>query len=438
MNNFKHYAQLPEMRLTWLFLFLTAIMSTVNFFFLDVGWAFLTTGTLLAMSAIIFYSALQSALRTRSLRLEKIQADSIVASIGDGIVIYDTDFRITGFNAIAEQIFNLPASQIINQIFSLESIKQSQLQILTQVIFPTMAPTVVRKSDPNVFPQIVDLSFENPRLELRVITNQFLDSDGSATGFIKIIRDRTREMELLKSKSDFITVAAHQLRTPLSAISWTFESLKKEKIDASQLDLVNIGASAANNLSKTVESLLNVSKIEEGRFGYTFKTFDVVRFLGDLLSQAEPIAREYKTNLYFDGPRDEVITITGDPDKLSIAISNLLDNAIKYNVQNGQVIVQVQQLTDKPFIRIAIKDTGIGIPQEDLGKLFTKFFRSTNVVHKETAGSGLGLYIVKNIILRHGGEVWVESELNRGTIFYFTLPTDPKLIPQKELIYEEE
>ena len=438
MNNFKHYAQLPEMRLTWLFLFLTAIMSTVNFFFLDVGWAFLTTGTLLAMSAIIFYSALQSALRTRSLRLEKIQADSIVASIGDGIVIYDTDFRITGFNAIAEQIFNLPASQIINQIFSLESIKQSQLQILTQVIFPTMAPTVVRKSDPNVFPQIVDLSFENPRLELRVITNQFLDSDGSATGFIKIIRDRTREMELLKSKSDFITVAAHQLRTPLSAISWTFESLKKEKIDASQLDLVNIGASAANNLSKTVESLLNVSKIEEGRFGYTFKTFDVVRFLGDLLSQAEPIAREYKTNLYFDGPRDEVITITGDTDKLSIAISNLLDNAIKYNVQNGQVIVQVQQLTDKPFIRIAIKDTAIGIPQEDLGKLFTKFFRSTNVVHKETAGSGLGLYIVKNIILRHGGEVWVESELNRGTIFYFTLPTDPKLIPQKELIYEEE
>ena len=252
------------------------------------------------------------------------------------------------------------------------------------------------------------------------------------------VETRVRIIELLKSKSDFITVAAHQLRTPLSAISWTLESLKKEQLNSSQQDLVNIGVSASSNLSKTVESLLSVSKIEEGRFGYSFKTIDLAAFLGEILSQAEPIAREYKVDVYFEGPQGGALMISADSDKLSLVLSNLLDNAIKYNVPNGQVIVRAEKLADKPYVQISVKDTGMGIPQEDLSKLFTKFFRGGNVMKKETSGSGLGLYIVKNIIRRHGGEIWVESELNRGTTFYFTLPTDPALIPQKELVYGEE
>lgn len=117
---------------------------------------------------------------------------------------------------------------------------------------------------------------------------------------------------------------------------------------------------------------------------------------------------------------------------------NLLDNAIRYNIKNGEVILTVERLQDKPFIQVSVKDTGIGIPPESVKKIFNKFFRADNAIKAAPNGSGLGLYIVRNIIRRHGGEIWVESELNRGATFYFTLPIDQKLIPLKEVVYEEE
>jgi two-component system phosphate regulon sensor histidine kinase PhoR len=126
--------------------------------------------------------------------------------------------------------------------------------------------------------------------------------------------------------------------------------------------------------------------------------------------------------------------IHADTQKLGMALSNLLDNAIKYNIKNGQVIVKVEPYPNKPYIQIVIKDTGIGIPPEGIKKLFTRFYRGENVVKEQTDGSGLGLFITKNIILRHGGNISVESTLGRGTSFYIVLPTDPSLIPPKEVM----
>jgi two-component system sensor histidine kinase VicK len=126
-----------------------------------------------------------------------------------------------------------------------------------------------------------------------------------------------------------------------------------------------------------------------------------------------------------------------DKDKISIVVQNLIENAIKYNVENGEVRIKVEQLKDKPFVQVAVEDTGIGINKNDLPKLFTKFFRSQDTLKKETSGSGLGLYISKNIIRRHGGEIWANSIEKRGSTFYFVLPTDEKLIPPVEIIEEE-
>jgi signal transduction histidine kinase len=101
-------------------------------------------------------------------------------------------------------------------------------------------------------------------------------------------------------------------------------------------------------------------------------------------------------------------------------------------VQNGEVIVKVDVVPGKPFVMVSIKDSGIGIPPEDLPKLFNKFYRAENAVKMQTEGSGLGLYIAKGVVNSHGGEIWADSELNRGTTITFTLPTDPSLIPKHE------
>ena len=119
-----------------------------------------------------------------------------------------------------------------------------------------------------------------------------------------------------------------------------------------------------------------------------------------------------------------------------MVLSNLVDNAIRYNVPNGQIVVTLEKVADQPYVEVRVKDTGIGLPAEEMEKLFSKFFRASNAVKFQADGSGLGLYIARNIIQAHGGQIWAESELNRGTTVHFTIPTDPSLVPQKEVALE--
>jgi signal transduction histidine kinase len=172
--------------------------------------------------------------------------------------------------------------------------------------------------------------------------------------------------------------------------------------------------------------------MEEGREGYSFETTDIVAFVGKVLADVLPSAQKAGIKIYFDRPTATLPQIMIDSKRLSIAIVNLLENAIRYNVANGEVVVRVAQVPDKPFIEISIRDTGIGIPADAIPNLFKKFYRASNAVASQTEGSGLGLYMARGIVNAHGGELWAESELNRGTIMHVTLPTDPNLLPKHE------
>ncbi len=388
---------------------------------------------LLAALAVIFWlrsRLLQSRLEARTARE---RADTIINDLGDGVIAYDNNFVIQVFNQAAERIFGIGREQVAGQSFGPERAQELPFRLLAQTLFPSLAPLVVPLSEPGAFPQIVDLSFADPKRELRVSTNRIIGPKGESLGFLKLVRDKTREVELLRSKSEFITIAAHQLRTPLTTIHWVLEGLKgKEKLEAEDKELVVSGLMSSVKILKIVSDLLDVSKIEEGKFGYNLQEVNIIEFLSGILMNAGTTAKEYEVKLYFDRGKEQVINLLIDANRLGLAVSNLLDNAIKYNVKNGSVTVKVERLTGKPYIQISIKDTGIGVPSNVISKLFSKFFRAENAVKTETEGSGLGLYITKNIINRHGGAIWAESTIGRGTTFYFTLPVDPSLIPPKE------
>ncbi len=360
---------------------------------------------------------------------------SIISELSDAIVAYDENFNVLIFNKAAERVFGISAETAFGTKLGLELASNPQLKRLVQVVFPSLAPTVIARSEQGAYPQVADIQFDDA--SLRVTTNRIVDEAGKTQGFTKVIRDRTREAEILKSKSEFITVAAHQLRTPLTAVGWVFQGLKKDAaLNADSKMLVDTGDLAAAKLLQIVNDLLDVAKMEGGKFGYEFVSSDLVAFLDGVLQGAKPLAKTYGVELFFDAPKD-AIPLDFDAQKLNVAVSNLIDNAIKYNVPNGTVTLGVQQMPAKPYALVTVKDTGVGVPPEALQKLFTKFFRAENVQKFSTEGSGLGLYLVKNIINRHGGQIWAESELNRGTTFSFTLPTDPALIPKKEVIEEE-
>ncbi len=433
MKNFRGYVKLPEMKIFWLFLFLAMLILAVDVAYLNPFWTAVSAAILISVGAIMFAANIRAAGTKVQLVNEKRRVDNIISSMSDGVVVYDQEFSVKLFNRAAEGIFGITPAEIIGQKISPESVKNPRLEVLAKVIFQSLAPQIIHRSNDSEYPQIVDISFEDPHLELRVSTDRMTDERGNITGFLKIIRDRTREVDLVRAKSDFITVAAHQLRTPLSAVNWALQGLKGEKLEAGALDLVSTGLAASGNLLKIVEDLLNVAKIEEGKFGYNFQKTDLVAFLQSLIEQASPVAKEYSVKVYMEPPQEQVMEADIDVERMSLVLANLLENAIKYNVSNGQVVLGLSRKPDAPYFEVRVSDTGMGMSQETLNKLFTKFYRGENALTKEANGSGLGLYMVKNIIRRHGGEIRVESVLNRGTSFYFTIPTDASLIPQREM-----
>ena len=437
-KKFKEFISLPEMRVSWIFLGLAVPLAFVDFYYLERSFAWVNFSVIFFLGGVIFWRGAKLAGKNADIALQYRRLNSIVANLRDGVIGYDENFRITGFNRAAEEILGLKKEEAIGAVVAPQLTADPKWKVLTQIFFPSLAPTIKRKSEPGVFPQVIDIAFSEPRLEFRVSTDRLADERGRILGFVKVVRDRTREVELLESKSEFITVAAHQLRTPLTAVNWALEGLKSSEslANTEEKELVSTGLAAASKLLKIVNDLLDAAKIEEGRFGYSFADLEMTTFLEGLLNDHSVIAKEYQVSLYFDRPTESII-LYADKNRLYTALSNLLNNAIKYNVPNGEARVKLERLTDKPYALLTMKDTGMGIDAEGLKKLFTKFYRGENVVRKETEGSGLGLYITKNIILRHGGTISAESELNRGTTFYIELPTDPRLVPPKETAFEE-
>ena len=380
-----------------------------------------------ALIQLLKFSSLKSEARFYSQYFK-----NVISNLNDGVIFYDSDFKITIFNETAERLFNLKSDEVLGQRVGPERLTEKKYSFLTQVIFPSLAPSVVERSVLGVFPQVVDLSFEEPKLELRVTTNKLTDEAGRTVGFIKIVRDRTEEISLARDETDFVTVAAHQLRTPLTAVKWTFENLSSDdSLSQDGKALTKTGLEATQKLMKTVDDLLSVAKIEAGRFGYDFEDKEITGFIKEVMKGEESVARYYGVKLDFESSLAQT-TVRIDAQKLSLALENLIVNAIKYNTKNGSVTVKLEPYKDAPYVLISVSDTGIGIPPEDMAKIFTKFFRAKNAVSLETEGTGMGLYITKAIILRHGGQIWAESTLGRGTTFCLVLPTDFSLIPQTE------
>lgn len=360
----------------------------------------------------------------------------VLERLDDALFVYDKDFKVTFWNPAAERVFNLPSAEVLGRTLTPQDAESPRRRLLAQVAFPSLAPGMVARSAPGTYPQVTDLSFTDPFLEIRVTSLSLgTDAAGLPLGFAKVIRDRTREMSLMKSKNEFVTIASHQLRTPTTGLHWALESLHKDsgKFDETTKMLVDGAFTQSEILLKIIDDLLGIAKIEEGRFGYVFANTDLVDFFNKILGQILPIAQHASVSLYFDKPKEALPPVIADPQKLAMVISNLVENAIRYNVKNGSVTVGFKKAAEGPFVEVTVKDTGIGISEEDTKKLFTKFFRAENAVKLQTEGSGLGLYIVRNIIQAHGGQIWVESERERGTTFHFTLSTDPNRVPRHEV-----
>lgn len=272
--------------------------------------------------------------------------------------------------------------------------------------------------------------------ELVVAVNKVIDEMvGMKQDFDEQIK---RVKELDKTKSEFISIAAHQLRTPLSAIKWTLKMMMDGDIGditVEQKEFLRRGYITNERMISLVNDLLNVSRIEEGRFGYEFKVTAIEDIIENLLKTASSLIQEKNINFSLNKPSGNIRKIKADFEKLTLALENILNNAIKYTPPHGKINMTVEDKDNE--LTITIIDTGVGVPKDQLAKLFTKFFRGSNVIRLQTDGSGLGLFITKNVVEKHGGSILIQSEESKGTRVTITLPfLEPKVISSEQKFEE--
>ncbi len=230
-----------------------------------------------------------------------------------------------------------------------------------------------------------------------------------------------------ENKTEFINVAAHQLRTPLAGIKWAFVELSGKEfggLNSDQQKIAESGVKAAVRIITLINELLNVARIEEGRFGINLKRQPIIGLLRSVAERTKQVA-DAKGVLFAVDISPDIPPIKIDEEKIDMALQNTLDNAVKYTPPGGKVTMSASLRKGEEeagMVEIKISDTGIGIPKEQLERVFTKFFRADNALRMQTYGTGLGLYVVKNIVEKHNGTVGVESNGEKGAIITIILP----------------
>lgn len=239
-----------------------------------------------------------------------------------------------------------------------------------------------------------------------------------------VIQEVEQMAKINKMKTEFVFVASHQLRTPLSAILWEIELLlskRKEGLNEKQKAGLESISALSSRMARLVSDLLDVARIDQGKLMLKKEVVDLVEIINEITDLLSPLIKAKDLRIVFTG--EKTAQVSGDPGKLRLALENLISNAVKYTLSHGKIEIKIEK--SRGSLVCSIRDNGVGIPQSQQKLVFDKFFRSDNVVKYQTEGTGLGLYIAKNIIEQSEGKIWFESKEDVGTVFSFSLPICP-------------
>lgn len=364
--------------------------------------------------------------------VEMKKEEAILASIGDAVMACDQSGRIVLFNRVAEELtgysfkeaFGKPYSKILNFIkeddrkkshdFILEAIKTGKK---TAMVNHTL---VIRKDGEEI--PVADSAAPIFSIEKKI------------GGCVVVFRDVTHDRSVDKAKTEFVSLAAHQLKTPPTAIKWLTEILLDENSDrltTKQRGFITDLRNEGETMAKLVNSFLNVSRIELGNFSITPARVDINALVRGVVEELKFEISAKGLRLRQNFSKSKLIVST-DASLFRMVIQNLITNAIHYNSDKGEIKIEVLSKSkgqslggrtlDSTCVALAVSDNGCGIPKNQQSMIFTKLFRADNARAKYNGGTGLGLYIVKSILDNLGGAVWFNSKENKGSTFFVTIP----------------
>lgn len=384
------------------------------------GNAEATLANTMSVNLILLFTAMFAVFVNRiihqrefEIKIERDKVRTILNSLEDGIIMLDQRNRVLLMNPPARDLLRL-YGHFEGPKLNVHDFPENYTAIITAINAQT---------EKKLFGQEVILHDGENEYHITVDSIPILASDGHPVGWVKVLHDVTREKELDEIKSDFISVAAHQLRTPLAALKWFFKIMQDGdagKVTKRQKELLEQAYDRNNEVIEIVNNLLDISEIEEGRFPYDFEEGVIDETIHHVMEGAKSEAKRREITVEFDQRVDELPRISMDKQKIRMALQNLVDNAVKYSAKGETVHVTADIKNNR--LLVTVSDNGIGIPADEQKQIFSKFFRGHNAKEWATTGSGLGLYIVKNIVHKHRGQIWFESKQNEGTKFYISLP----------------
>jgi two-component system sensor histidine kinase VicK len=341
----------------------------------------------------------------------------LVAALPAGVIVIDSEGSVIVANQVAlnllgkqeikvREIIDKPIFPIITEINILEKeIQECLRQSRSKMFIPELRIT---KKDGDVFLAIIG----KPIIQGMLI-------------FLEDITHVRKIEEAERMEADFISLASHQLRTPLTSIQWVVERFsKKEKLTMKGKEYLDDINESVKRLTEMVDSLLNLSHIEAGRDGITIESVNVTALIKSFLSEIVPLQDKKELKIIFKEYPPELQTQT-DKNVLRNIVQSIISNAIEYTGVGGKIIVSLQINVDTFILKV--KDTGIGIPKAERLHVFEKFMRASNAKLYKSDGTGIGLYIAEQATYRLGGKIWFDTEENKGSTFYVELPLSQKL-----------
>lgn len=364
-------------------------------------------------------------------KVEKASAkeQAILHSIGEGLIAIDENGTIMLLNKSAEKLLGIKSEEVMRGVFSdfipMENEKGDYIPREKRPINMTLVSGSTTTDSAYYY-----VRKDKTRFPVAVMVTPII-LDGKVIGAIEAFRDITREREIDKAKTEFVSLASHQLRTPLTAIRWNAELLLSDKnLNDEQRNFVQEVYKGDLRMIDLVNTLLNVSRLELGTFMVEPKPTDMVALARSVVEEQKPEVIQKAINLV-ENYSENIKPYQADEKLARIIMLNLLSNAIKYTPAKGSIRLQLAMMfrgqtfggktLNCDCLVLLVADSGIGIPASQKAHIFTKLFRANNAQTVQTRGTGLGLYIVKEIVEQSGGAIWFESQENKGSSFYVVL-----------------
>jgi two-component system, OmpR family, phosphate regulon sensor histidine kinase PhoR len=348
---------------------------------------------------------------------------NLLMQMMDGLLLCDTQQAVLLSNDAFRRMFKLATAEATDPL-TLAQFPPA----LGDWIKPWLDPTNPTATEPDT--QELTLSIQGIPKTFLVQVNPMAPQIGVSSASVSFVfQDISAIRQTERMRRDFVANVSHELRTPLSAIKGYAETLLDGTLhddpEVAQ-EFVTIICKHANRLSNLVEDLLDLSKLETDDFQPELEPLDLAPIIERVVLLAFDAAAAKQIRLRQQLPRT-LPPVVANANNIEQVFTNLIDNAIKYTPDDGDVVItaSVQTQHQRQWVQIAIKDTGIGIEAKHIPRLFERFYRVDKARSRDIGGTGLGLSIVKHIIQYHGGDIWVDSTPNEGTCFYFTLPVAP-------------